>query len=208
MISSQNLHFAYSANKHFSFPDLECKNNEALLILGQSGRGKTTLLHLLALLLQPASGKISVDGMALENISPSKAAEIRAQKIGIIYQKAHFVGALTVLDNILMTNYLAGKTQNTGKAHYLAEQLGFADHLQKKTNQLSQGEQQRVSIARALMNDPDVILADEPTSSLDDENCRKVIELLKKQSTVVGASLVVVTHDQRLKDEFSNQVFL
>ena len=208
MISSQNLHFSYSLNKHFSFPDLECNNNEALLILGQSGRGKTTLLHLLALLLQPASGKIAVDGIALENISPSKAAEIRAQKIGIIYQKAHFVGALTVLDNILMTNYLAGKTQNTEKAFYLAEQLGFADHLQKKTNQLSQGEQQRVSIARALMNDPNVILADEPTSSLDDENCRKVIELLKKQSSVIGASLVVVTHDQRLKDEFSNQVFL
>jgi putative ABC transport system ATP-binding protein len=208
MISSQNLHFSYSSKKHFSFPDLECKNNEALLILGQSGRGKTTLLHLLALLLQPVSGKISVEGIALENISPQKAAEIRAQKIGIIYQKAHFVGALTVLDNILMTNYLAGKTQNKEKALYLAEQLGFADHLQKKTSQLSQGEQQRVSIARALMNDPSVLLADEPTSSLDDENCRKVIELLKKQSSVIGASLVVVTHDQRLKDEFSNQVSL
>jgi putative ABC transport system ATP-binding protein len=112
------------------------------------------------------------------------------------------------MDNILMPNYLAGQKQDREKAAYLAEQLGFAEHLTKKTNQLSQGEQQRVSIARALMNNPNVLLADEPTSSLDDANCQKVISLLKTQSSVIGASLVVVTHDQRLKDEFSNQVFL
>ena len=138
----------------------------------------------------------------------SRIANARAKNIGIIYQRAHFVSSLSVLDNILLSNYLSGQKQDREKAGYLAEQLGFANHLSKKTNQLSQGEQQRVSIARALMNNPNVILADEPTSSLDDNNCQKVIKLLKKQSALIGASLVVVTHDQRLKDEFANQIFL
>ena len=208
MIASQDLRFSYSATKSFSFPDIHCNDSETLLILGQSGKGKTTLLHLLALLLQPDSGKISLNERSVEQLNASQLADIRAKKIGIIYQRAHFVSALSVLDNILMPNYLSGRKEDKEKAAYLSEQLGFADHLAKKTNQLSQGEQQRVSIARALMNDPNVILADEPTSSLDDENCEKVIGLLKKQSSIISASLVVVTHDQRLKNEFSNQVFL
>lgn len=208
MIASQNLRFSYSPSKSFSFPDIHCNDRETLLILGQSGKGKTTLLHLLALLLKPDSGDIAVNGSSVVGLAASQLTDIRAKKIGIIYQRAHFVSALSVLDNILMPNYLSGKKQDKEKASYLSEQLGFADHLSKKTNQLSQGEQQRVSIARALMNDPNVILADEPTSSLDDENCQKVIGLLKEQSSIIGASLVVVTHDQRLKNEFSNQVFL
>jgi lipoprotein-releasing system ATP-binding protein len=208
MITSKNLHFSYSSQKQFSFPDISCNDKEALLILGQSGRGKTTFLHLLALLLQPDSGNIHIAGKELSGLSSTERTNIRAKNLGIIYQRAHFVSALSVLDNILLSSYLAGNKQDKEKAGYLAEQLGFAEHLQKKTTQLSQGEQQRVSIARALMNNPNVILADEPTSNLDDNNCQKVIELLKKQSFSIGASLVVVTHDQRLKDEFPNQVFL
>jgi putative ABC transport system ATP-binding protein len=113
-----------------------------------------------------------------------------------------------VLENVLLPNYLAQKFQDKNRARALSEELGFAEHLSKKTHQLSQGEQQRVSIARALMNNPAVILADEPTSSLDDANCDKVITLLKNQSEQIGASLVVVTHDQRLKDVVANQVEL
>lgn len=208
MITSKNLTFSYSPQKQFSFPDITCNDKEALLILGQSGRGKTTFLHLLALLLQPDAGNIQISGHTLSGLSSSERTNIRAKNLGIIYQRAHFVSALSVIDNILLSNYLAGNKQDKEKASHMAEQLGFADHLNKKTTQLSQGEQQRVSIARALMNNPNVILADEPTSNLDDNNCQKVIELLKKQSSLIGASLVVVTHDQRLKDEFPNQVFL
>ncbi|HEV7351464.1 ABC transporter ATP-binding protein [Telluribacter sp.] len=208
MIASKDLSFSYSAQKKFLFPDIHCNDAEALLILGQSGRGKTTLLHLLALLLEPQSGDISIDGQSIRHLAPGQAAAVRASKIGIIYQRAHFVGSLNVLENLLLTNYLAGRNQDQEKASSLAAQLGFGEHLSKKTHELSQGEQQRVSIARALMNNPAVILADEPTSSLDDENCRKVVSLLKAQSAQIGASLVVVTHDQRLKDEFSNQISL
>ncbi|WP_373513265.1 ABC transporter ATP-binding protein [Persicitalea sp.] len=208
MIASYNLTFAYSPQKKFVFPDLRCAEREALLILGQSGSGKTTLLHLLALLLQPQSGEIELNGKSLRNIDVRQAGQVRAQQIGIIYQRAHFVSSLSVLDNILLVNYLADKKQNKEKAIHLAEQLGFDEHLFKKPNQLSQGEQQRASIARALMNDPTVILADEPTASLDDVNCRKVVELLKEQSQSIGASLVVVTHDQRLKAAFGEWVTL
>ena len=208
MITSKNLHFSYSSQKHFTFPDISCDDNEALLILGQSGKGKTTLLHLLALLLKPTSGEIHIANKKASGISSSEATNVRAQNIGIIYQRAHFASSLSVMENILLPNYFAGQKQDRDKASFLASELGFAEHLEKKTNQLSQGEQQRVSIARALMNNPNVILADEPTSSLDDDNCRKVIDLLKNQSAQIGASLVVVTHDQRLKDEFANSVFL
>lgn len=208
MIATQNLSFSYNAQKHFSFPDIVCQDREALLILGQSGRGKTTFLHLLALLLRPESGQILINNTDITPLSVAEAAAVRAGQIGIVYQRPHFVSSLSVMDNVLLSSYLAQKPQDKRRVRQLAEQLGFAEHLAKKTNQLSQGEQQRVSIARALMNNPAVILADEPTSNLDDDNCQKVVELLKNQSEQIGASLVVVTHDQRLKDVFSNQVML
>ena len=208
MISTNNLSFSYSPSKQFSFPDITCNEKEALLILGKSGSGKTTFLHLLALLLRPESGEILINNQNLASKSVAEAAAIRAVQIGLIYQKAHFVKSLSVMDNLLLSNYLSNQKQDQERAKNLAEQLGFVEQLSKKTHQLSQGEQQRVSIARALMNNPSVILADEPTSSLDDVNCEKVIALLKAQSEQIGASLIVVTHDQRLKDVFENRVVL
>ncbi|PWK23306.1 putative ABC transport system ATP-binding protein [Arcicella aurantiaca] len=208
MIATQNLSFAYATDKQFTFPDFSCADRETMLILGKSGKGKTTFLHLMALLLKPTGGKIQINNQEISELSVSAAADFRAKNVGIVYQKPHFVHALSVLDNLLLSNYLAGKNQAKDKAKHLAESLGFAEHLSKKTTQLSQGEQQRVSIARALMNSPSVILADEPTSSLDDDNCLKVIELLKKQTQEIGASLVVVTHDQRLKDVVEKRIEL
>jgi lipoprotein-releasing system ATP-binding protein len=208
MLTTQRLTFAYSSTKRFAFPDLTCANGEALLILGQSGTGKTTFLHLLALLLRPESGQVRINDTDLTALSAAQTAAFRAQHVGIVYQKPHFVGSLSVLDNLLLANYLADKKQLKDRARQLAEQLGFAEQLGKKTAQMSQGEQQRVSIARAMMNQPAVILADEPTSSLDDANADRVISLLREQSEQIGASLVVVTHDQRLKEAFRNRVVL
>lgn len=208
MLATRQLTFEYNSSKRFAFPDVHCANREALLILGQSGTGKTTFLHLLALLLRPKSGSVVIDKTDLTQLSASETAAFRAKHVGIVYQKPHFVSSLSVIDNLLLANYLASKSQDKNRARELAGQLGFGDHLGKKTHQLSQGEQQRVSIARAVMNQPDVILADEPTSSLDDENTNRVLELLRKQSEQIGASLIVVTHDQRLKDAFQNRVAL
>jgi lipoprotein-releasing system ATP-binding protein len=208
MIACQNLTFAYNSTKQFTFPDLQCPDRQTLLILGQSGRGKTTLLHLMALLLRPQSGQIFINEQDIAPLSGAQAAALRASQIGLVYQRPHFVASLSVLDNLLLANYLANQKNQKQRAGQLAEELGFAEHLSKKTNQLSQGEQQRVSIARALMNTPNVILADEPTSSLDDENCENVVKLLQRQSAQIGASLIIVTHDQRLKDVFANQIKL
>lgn len=208
MLATNQLSFAYNSTKQFTFPDVYCDNREALLILGRSGTGKTTFLHLLALLLKPKSGSVTIDETDLTKLSVAETAAFRAKHVGIVFQKPHFVSSLSVLDNLLLANYLAGKSQDKARAKELAGQLGFGDHLDKKTHQLSQGEQQRVSIARAVMNQPGVILADEPTSSLDDENTGRVVQLLREQSEQIGASLIVVTHDQRLKDAFQNRVAL
>lgn len=208
MLTCSDLTFAYNNQKKFSFPSFSCAEGDTLLILGNSGSGKTTLLHLLALLLQPSGGSIQINKQEFANLSPKEAAKMRATHLGIIYQKSHFVSSLSVLDNLLLANYLADKTQSKEQAEKLAKSLGFYELLDKPTSLLSGGEQQRVSIARALMNNPEVILADEPTSNLDDENCEKVINLLENQSKNIGASLVIVTHDQRLKDKFSNKIIL
>ena len=208
MLNCSELSFSYDTKKTFNFPSFGCEKGETLLILGNSGTGKTTLLHLLALLLIPNSGSIKIKGKELATLTAKEAIQMRANHLGIIYQKPHFVSSLNVLDNLLLANYLADQKQSKTQAQNLSQNLGISALLDKKTSMLSGGEQQRVSIARALMNNPDVILADEPTSNLDDENCNKVIQLLENQSKNIGASLVIVTHDQRLKDNFKNIISL
>lgn len=208
MILSENLSYEYTNEKTLKFPDLRCEASSPLLLLGNSGTGKTTLLHLLGLLLSPKSGTITMNGTITNNLSAAEATKFRAENIGIIFQKSHFVSALSALDNLLITNYLSNKKIQKEKAIALAQELGFETLLAKKTYELSGGEQQRLSIARALMNTPKVILADEPTSNLDNENCHKVIDLLTQQAQNINASLIIVTHDQRLTSVFKNQVWL
>jgi lipoprotein-releasing system ATP-binding protein len=208
MIQTENLTYKYPNGKTFSFPAFKVDDKETFLILGKSGVGKTTFLHLLAALLQPTHGTITINGINLNTLNREKLSEFRSKNIGIIYQKPHFVSALTVKENLMLSNYLAHKISDDELLNNLSLSLDIKDLLHKKTNELSLGEQQRVGIARALMNNPAVILADEPTSSLDDENCKNVIELLQNQSEKIGASLIIVTHDQRLKNIFGNQVTL
>lgn len=208
MLNTQGLEYAYPGGNRMQFPEIRCENGEHLLIIGRSGTGKTTLLHLLAGLLSPKNGEINIAGQDIARMRGRELDRFRGKHIGIIFQKSHFVSALNVSDNLQLTSYLAGLKADKARIQELLERLNLSDKLTKKTKELSQGEQQRVAIARALLNRPDLILADEPTSSLDDKNTADVIELLEKEAALADATLVIVTHDQRLKDRFSRRVEL
>ncbi len=208
MLQCEGIEFTYSEGPAFRFPDFSCENGGQMLLLGQSGSGKTTLLHLLAGLLQPTKGSIKIDETAVENLSSSKLDHFRGQNIGIIFQTAHFIDSLSVLDNLIMPQYLSGKVIDRKKAMVILERLSLQHKANVPPRQLSVGEQQRIPIARALVNDPKLILADEPTSALDDKNASEVIKLLREQAEISGATLIIVTHDQRLIDEFEKRVEL
>lgn len=208
MISTKNLRFSYSKDQEFIFPDLYCEAGSTLLITGDSGKGKTTYLHLLAGLLQPKSGEIIIDNTDLVSLSEKKTDRYRGKNIGVVFQKSYFIAALTVLENLQMASWLATGKKHTKRAKRLLEQLGIENQASKLPSQLSIGQQQRVSIARALMNEPKVLLADEPTSSLDDKNAEKVIDLLTSLSKEYKAALLIVTHDSRIKEKFINKITL
>ncbi len=208
MLQTSDLQFSYDNQHALQFPDIQCGKGEHWLLLGQSGSGKTTLLHLLGGLLTPQKGRVEVGGTALGTLSSARRDRFRGQHIGIIFQKAHFVKSLTVEENLMLAQKLAGVKISKERIVQLLEQLNVGHKLRARPDRLSQGEQQRVAIARALVNQPDVILADEPTSALDDVNCTEVINLLERESNAVGATLLVVTHDGRLKERFDKQIKL
>lgn len=209
MIQTDNLTFQYKKGKHiFSFPNIDLKERENLLILGKSGIGKTTLLHLLAGLLTPISGKIVIGGIDIHSISHSKLDKFIGQNIGLVFQKKHAIQSLSVVENLQTRLFLSGKSINNTAIDFLLKQLDICDCKNSKINTLSEGQLQRLGIAMAVIHNPQVILADEPTSSLDDENCKVVIKLLLKQAKLTNANLIVITHDYRIKSMFSNSITL
>lgn len=199
-IAVSDLRFRYPGGAEIAFPDLCFGKGEHWLITGPSGSGKTTLLHLLGGLLQPPKGQVVIDGQNTATMTHRALDRFRGQKIGIVFQTAHFVQALTVAENLSLAAYLAKKQTDPGRIQTLLERLGLGDKGHKKPHQLSVGEQQRAAIARAMVNQPAVVLADEPTASLDDANTRVMLDLLRGECEAAGSTLVIVTHDQRLKD--------
>ncbi|BCY27337.1 ABC transporter ATP-binding protein [Flavobacterium okayamense] len=206
MISTKGITFSYSKDQLFHMPDLYCEAGSTIIITGDSGKGKTTYLHILAGLLKPKTGEILIDKVNMVSLSESKGDKFRGKNIGLVLQKSHFVASLTVLENLEMASWLATGKKNATRAKELLAKLDIANQANKLPSQLSIGQQQRVSIARALMNDPKVLLADEPTSSLDDKNAEKVIQLLTDLSKEYKAALVIVTHDARIKEKFINKI--
>tara|TARA_Y200000002_G_C22408759_1_gene548914 strand:+ start:91 stop:714 length:624 start_codon:yes stop_codon:yes gene_type:complete len=207
MISTKGLNFKYNEQASFSFPDINLGIDENLLIIGSSGIGKTTLLHLLAGLLESNSGSINLYGQDISKLTQHQIDKFRGQNIGIVFQKPHFVNSLTVKENLQLAQYLGNKKDQNRIIDILSS-LDILDKENKKPKKLSQGEKQRASIAMAIVNSPKLILADEPTSSLDDENCDRVIKLLKKQASEFKAQLIVITHDNRLKKHFKKSIKL
>lgn len=208
MIYTRNLAYAYPNGRQLRFPDMECAEGRVLLITGQSGVGKTTLLHLLAGLLKPSGGEINIAGTDIGPFSAGAMDTFRGKHIGIIYQQSHFIASLTVGENLLLPTALASKDHPRQRLRDIAERLGIHGLLHKKPAQLSQGEQQRASIARSLISSPQLLLADEPTASLDDQNCIAVAELLAEQAQQQRAALLIVTHDSRLKQVFDHHIQL
>ena len=207
MIKTKGVEFNYDNQVFFKFQDINLKSSENLLIIGSSGIGKTTLLHLLAGLLESSSGSIKLFEKELSELSSHQLDRFRKNNIGIVFQRPHFVNSLTVKENLELAQYIANK-KDSNRIENIIKNLNILNKSDKKTNQLSQGEKQRASIALAIVNSPKLILADEPTSSLDDINCDNVIELLKKQATDFEAQLIVITHDSRLKKHFKNSIEL
>ncbi len=208
MLTTKQLQFSYTRNQVMNFPDFNLQKGEHWLLLGQSGSGKTTLLHLLGGLLSPTSGSIQIGNTELGQLRASALDQFRGKNIGIVFQKSHFVRALTIGENLALAQQLAGLKPNRERIIELLERLNIGDKLRLKPDRLSIGEQQRAAIARALINQAPIILADEPTSALDDHNATEVINLLEEQAKAQGSTLLVVTHDKRLKDRFPNQIAL
>ena len=206
MIVTKSLEFSYDNNFIFKFPNINLKSTENLLILGNSGIGKSTLLHNLAGILRPRSGIIKIFNNDISKFSEYELDKFRGENIGIIFQKPHLVNSLTVGENLELAQFLGSNKR--GDIKLILESLKILDKINKKPKELSHGEKQRVSIAIAIINSPKLILADEPTSSLDDSNCANVINILKEQALKYAAQLVVITHDSRLKKHFKNSLDL
>lgn len=208
MLKVNGLTYRYTKEFYLNFPDFELERGEQALVLGQSGCGKTTLLHLLAGLLKPLSGELFLGGEIISKLSGAALDSYRGKNIGVIFQTPHFIEALSVKENILLAQKLSGNGKNIDSVKKILKELGIENKLNSKVKELSQGEKQRVSIARTLITSPRLILADEPTSALDDENCTAVIRLLKEQAKKHNASLLIVTHDNRLKSQFDKSIEL
>jgi putative ABC transport system ATP-binding protein len=208
MVKLNNLSFGYNGKPIVTINNWNLNQGEDCLFLGHSGCGKTTLLHLLAGLLKPNQGQIEIAGTDITRLSADRLDLFRGRHIGLIFQTAHMIDALSVKDNLMLAQYLAGLPKDLERIREILEDLGIGNKLNSRIHELSQGETQRVTIARAMLNKPDVILADEPTSSLDDRNCDKVTDLIIRQAAKYKATLVISTHDQRIKSKFSKTLIL
>jgi ABC-type lipoprotein export system ATPase subunit len=208
MINISNLKVGYEGKVVAEISSLKITRGEHCLILGESGSGKTTLLYAIAGLLSPISGEIKINETNICNLSNQEKDKFRGNNIGIIFQTLHMVNALNVIDNTIFPQYSAGIKQNKQSASEILSTLGLADHLYKKPYELSQGQQQRVAIARAAINSPAIILGDEPTSALDDKSCEAVIKLLLSTAAATNSSLIIATHDSRIKKHFTKTITL
>ena len=207
-VDVRDLVHVFGARTVLDLPAWRVGRGAHSLVIGPSGCGKSTLLHLLAGLIRPSRGEVAIDGQDLAALGQAALDAFRGRRIGIVLQSMHLIGALSVRDNLRLARSLARQPAAPERIEGLLEELGLAGLARARPRQLSQGERQRLAIARAVVNRPSLILADEPTSALDDDNCATVLDLLRRQAQATGATLIVATHDHRLAPHFAHRLEL
>lgn len=200
MLDIKNVSYAVEDKTILKSLKTSLSQGQHMLLLGPSGCGKTTLLNILSTLLPPSGGDVSFQGVSYSGLDDNARASLRANSFGFIFQKLHLIGHLSAFDNIAM----AQPQQDPSRVRMLLDDLGLLSAEKQKCRDLSVGEAQRVSIARALANNPKIIFADEPTSALDDVNANIVMGIIFDQAQKTGASIIAATHDARIKPLFSN----
>ena len=200
MISGKNIHKRYGVVEVLKGVDIDIQKGEIASIVGPSGSGKSTLLHILGTLDKADSGTISMNNMVINSLNGKKLAAFRNKHIGFVFQFHHLLPEFTALENVCIPGWLAGrkKTEVKAEAEKLLTMLGLSQRMENKPNQLSGGEQQRVAVARALINKPDIVMADEPTGNLDSVNAKELHQLFFDLRKQFNQTFLIVTHNEEL----------
>ena len=211
MITLENLDFEYAQTDfRLSVESLEIAEGEKVAVVGPSGSGKTTLLNLISGILLPKSGTVSVEDVEVSSLSDAQRRDFRIANVGFVFQQFELISYLNVAENIrlayLINSSLVASSETSARVQQLAEAVGIQDKLRRPVHQLSQGEQQRVAICRALLANPKLILADEPTGNLDPENKLRILDVLFDQVERGGQTLLAVTHDMAIVDRFDRKI--
>ena len=208
MVEVENLEHGFGGETVIDLPSWRVGAGEHCLVVGRSGSGKSTLLHLLAGLATPRAGEVRVAGQDLSALSLSARDRFRGRSVGLLLQTFHLLDTLSVFENVRLARRLAGLPEDRARCREVLEDLGVAELSRARPSTLSHGQAQRVALARAVVNRPGVILADEPTSSLDDGSCERVAALIEAEAARHGATLIVATHDSRLRGRFERSLSL
>jgi len=172
------------------------KKGEFVLVIGSSGSGKSTLLNMIGLLDRPTEGRVLVDGFDTSDLTDNEISAFRNEKLGFVFQFSNLLADLTVLENVLLPSQIQFDSSTNNRAKEILEKVGLKDQLFKRANKISGGQAQRAAIARGLVNNPTIVLADEPTGNLDSVTAKNVIEVMKKMAKDLGQTFIVVTHER------------
>lgn len=208
LIEARRLTHRIAERTILDLPAFQLERGEHTVLLGPSGCGKTTLINILTGLVTPTSGEVFVDGRAMSGASAAARDALRRECIGLVFQTLRLVSALTVRQNLSLAQHLALGRTDEAEVERLIAQVGLAHRAHARPRELSQGESQRAAIARALCARPALLVADEPTSALDDANARAMIDLLLETAETRGSTLLIATHDRRIRDRFKRTVEL
>ena len=207
VLQVEDLEFHYD-QPLINIASFDVARHECVGLIGPSGCGKTTFIHLIAGLLQPIRGHVQINGVDLSQLSERETDRLRGRYMGVVFQRLHLIPSVSVIDNLLLAQRFSRTKVDRSYAVNLLEELGIAALKEKKPSQLSQGQAQRVAIARSLAHRPALVVADEPTSALDDGNAADAMRLLRTLTAHADEGLVIVTHDQRVRREVDRVVNL